>query len=269
MGRYEEIITKDIDEAFASVGETLKQLRSARNKPLRLVIISSFYYAALACRATIEGEPIQYRDISKLIGSIKSLLESPDTDDSKLHKNKANNVRLLKVLKTVTQTNFENVEVLIVREWSVRGREYKASWTTGRFIETIRNKLYGCEALSIEAKLKHSLYMTQFAWVAPKPNTFQKLCAIKSKASRSDIHLRIDAGYFYDIVESAIFTEQVAANQDIFKTFCCVMDELLKLPPGEVMRWHMRQISDTLQNYVPSIEGSEGELWLLKGLKMT
>ena len=48
--------------------------------------------------------------------------------------------RLLNVLEVMTGGNFNNVQILILREFAVRGKPYKATWMTGKFIDTMKQK---------------------------------------------------------------------------------------------------------------------------------
>ena len=65
---YKKSIVDDIEGAFSRARDALKTIRSP-DKPLRLVMISSFYYAALACKAITTGEPPRYRDVGQLLSA--------------------------------------------------------------------------------------------------------------------------------------------------------------------------------------------------------
>jgi hypothetical protein len=132
---YKKSIVDDIEGAFSRARDALKTIRSP-DKPLRLVMISSFYYAALACKAITKGEPPRYRDVGQLLSAAEALLDS----NSASPKDKANVSRLLNVLEVMTGGNFNNVQILILREFAVRGKPYKATWMTGKFIDTMKQK---------------------------------------------------------------------------------------------------------------------------------
>ena len=140
---YQQHIEKQIKLNFSSFGSTLTKVRSGET--LRIVIISSFYYAAKACGAIMPGAPVHYQGVVSLISKATELLETRyDGEEGKaknqFYKDQANCIRLLKLLEVVTESEYENVEVLIVREWKVRNRDYKATWATGRFIDTVKNR---------------------------------------------------------------------------------------------------------------------------------
>jgi hypothetical protein len=132
---YQELIASDIEGAFGKIGASLSRLRGD-GEPLRLVLISSFYYASLACKVVQKGEVVHYRDLEDVVGPAKALL----ADESAKAKDRAHVARMLKVLDVVTERDHNNVKVLIVREWTVRGKEYKATWLTGKFIESMKLK---------------------------------------------------------------------------------------------------------------------------------
>jgi hypothetical protein len=133
---YQRSIEYDIQSTFSRTGLVLKESRENRDQPLRLVLTSGFYYAAMACKIVGKGELPRYRHIVEdVFVPAQALLGSDDASP----KDQANVSRMLKLLEVVTANDFSNVEVVFVRG-AVREKPYKATWMTGKFIETMRKK---------------------------------------------------------------------------------------------------------------------------------
>jgi hypothetical protein len=122
---------------FKPIGDFLSNERYPRSKdrPLRLVIISAFYYAAKAAGVDIPDKS-DYIPCKELCDKLAVFLKKDDSNAM----DKANAVRLLHCLRVVTNEDTHLVEVLIIRTWSVRGKPYRATWTTGAFINDLKEE---------------------------------------------------------------------------------------------------------------------------------
>jgi hypothetical protein len=60
MQRVKPILQKDVSLALAD-------FKRSEMCPLQIVVISSFYYAATACKATSKEDLVRYKKISELV----------------------------------------------------------------------------------------------------------------------------------------------------------------------------------------------------------
>eukprot|EP00038_Savillea_parva_P028890 m.67596 g.67596 ORF g.67596 m.67596 type:complete len:734 (-) comp8451_c0_seq1:138-2339(-) len=143
ISSYQQLLRQSFEPIFTKIADRLLLTPRSPDRPLRLVLISSFYYAAVACKVAQKGEYPRYRDVDELTGPTRALLGRYEQGDASAlaAKDAANVTRLLALLDIVTSRDYHNVEVLIVREWTVRKKEYKATWTTGKFLHDIRIKV--------------------------------------------------------------------------------------------------------------------------------
>eukprot|EP00037_Helgoeca_nana_P022088 m.224607 g.224607 ORF g.224607 m.224607 type:complete len:674 (-) comp25884_c0_seq1:215-2236(-) len=146
IASYKDNLKPEFRQSFSKIADRLDMTPRNAERPLRLVLISSFYYAAVACKVAQKGDFPRFRVVNELCGPAEKLLKAFEQPGSTVSpKDVANVVRLLAVLNLVTSGDFKNVEILIVREWTVRKKDYKATWTTGKFLHDIRLKVLSHE----------------------------------------------------------------------------------------------------------------------------
>jgi len=142
VAAYRASVRATFKAIFGQIQERLDLTPRSRERPMNVVLISSFYYAAVASRVTSRSDYPRYRNLSDLLEPAQRLLDeytaSPATSNSK---NAANVSRMIELIDLVTKHNSNNVEILIVREWTVRNKDYKATWTTGKFLHDLRLKV--------------------------------------------------------------------------------------------------------------------------------
>jgi len=129
---YENLIMPAFASKFEGIRGRLDHLRTT-TKTVRLVVIAGFFYAALACGAVERGNP-HFIPLRELQTKARALLHDPKGKAQ----DKANIVRLLCLLAVVTSCDDSNVEAFCVREWEVHGKSYRATWTTGAFLNDMK-----------------------------------------------------------------------------------------------------------------------------------
>lgn len=125
---------KCLDSIRQRLSSKVRRTEDGFDRPLRLVLTSSFYFAALACGIVQEGGDPSFVPFSLFTSKARKLLEDAAAET----RDKANVVRLLCCLETITSSSSKHLEILAVRDWKIQGKPYRATWSTGAFIEDMR-----------------------------------------------------------------------------------------------------------------------------------
>lgn len=134
------------DQIAAPFGPLRHQLarhfppRSRRpQNPLRLICSSGFFYLAVAADVIGRKDPPRYLTYdSDVRPRVLKLCNDPDAKPM----DRANGVRFLKCLDFLTSDDPAHVELLFAREWLVRKKPYRVTWSTGAFIQYLAERYY-------------------------------------------------------------------------------------------------------------------------------
>ena len=182
---YRARVRPQVVATFNSAAVAADQWGRSIDNPLRLVIISAFYYASLACKATSKGDFVRWRDVGELLGPAGTLLADGTADP----RDRANVARLVEVLEALTKGDFQHVQVLLVLEWTVRGKDYKATWVTGMFLSEMRERQASIMRRQQRLEYKHDLRAAQSPRSMPRnsqsqsPTTSLSLDALPSTSA--------------------------------------------------------------------------------------
>eukprot|EP00966_Prymnesium_polylepis_P267572 6181478-Prymnesium_polylepis.1 len=112
--------------AATSGGFTDQVMELGREDEVDLVCISTFYYAALAAGIVKKGvTTYEYHRAPEVLAKLKVLFGSAEAKDV------ANAVRLHSLLEALFEDGITNVRCLFARDWSLAGKEFRTTWTTG------------------------------------------------------------------------------------------------------------------------------------------
>ena len=114
-------------------------------------MIGAFKYAAESLGFK-ESKP-HYRSASDVVRHAREFLSAFGQPGAVASPRDAANVgRMVEILTVLVGSDFGNVEVMIAREWMVRGKPYKVTWSIGMFISEMKSRKQwhdrqrGCES---------------------------------------------------------------------------------------------------------------------------
>ncbi|KAJ1459512.1 hypothetical protein M885DRAFT_613671 [Pelagophyceae sp. CCMP2097] len=103
-------------------------------RPLRMICFSGFFYLAVAAKVVDRKDAPKYLDYAtavrpKVLALVQSVAASP--------MDRSNGVRYLRCLDFILNDDSRHVQILFAREWAVRKKPYRVTWSTGAFIQQI------------------------------------------------------------------------------------------------------------------------------------
>ena len=107
----------------------LAQQAASANGPVRLVMVSAFYYVASEAKLAL----LKYLKLPAVIRALEALRDNTQAEP----KSVANAARLLVVLQMLFHGCYERVELLFARDWELHGKPFRTTWTAGWGIEQL------------------------------------------------------------------------------------------------------------------------------------
>lgn len=106
--------------------------QASPEKPLRVVLISAFYYAALSAKLVKKGDKTYaYMPAIKAAEMLQAYIKRACLE-CEVSEALANIVRLDTVISLLFgAAHLQNVELLFARDWEIRGCPFRTTWTTG------------------------------------------------------------------------------------------------------------------------------------------
>ena len=110
-----------------------------KNKELRMICSSGFFYIAVAANVIGRKDPPKYLAYE---ADVRPRVMKLVNDPAAKAMDRANGVRFLKCLDYLLSDDPSHVKLLFAREWLVRKQPYRVTWSTGAFIQYLAERYY-------------------------------------------------------------------------------------------------------------------------------
>jgi len=115
---------------LADLVDLMRQLQ-ALDEPVRVVLISGFYYGAVAAGVVKKGADPVYQPYADVSAKLEAVIADPNAKV----KDAVNCARLATVLSSLIDPGrSDNVQLLFGRDWVLEGKPLRTTWTAGWWI---------------------------------------------------------------------------------------------------------------------------------------